>query len=64
MPFVKLKYKIFVRSITLADDIFYRIWNFMQNVSWGDNLHEMSNSIFLENKLSVVCWIYSQNGKM
>ena len=35
------------------DDIFLffpvnRIWHFMQIVSWGDNLHEMSNPVFRE----------------
>ena len=27
-----------------------RIWHFMQIVSWGDNLHEASNSVFWKNK--------------
>ena len=33
-------------------DVFFsrnRIWHFMQIVSTGDNLHEMSNSVFWEN---------------
>ena len=27
-----------------------RIWHFMQIVSWGDNLHEMSNPVFWEKQ--------------
>ena len=27
-----------------------RIWHFMQIVSWGDNLHEMSNPVFWGKK--------------
>ena len=26
-----------------------RLWHFMQIVSWGENLHEMSEPIFWEN---------------
>ena len=39
-----------------------KIWHFMQIVSSGNNLHEMSNPVFLEkNKKKchqcVICWI-------
>ena len=29
------------------------IWHFMQIVSTGDNLHEMSNPVFRENKKNI-----------
>ena len=39
----------------------------MQIISNGDNLHEMSNPVFWENKkkyrLFVVCWISPESGK-
>ena len=45
----------------------YWIWHFMQIVSNGDNLHEMSNLVFWEkNKKNikfVVCWISPESGK-
>ena len=31
-----------------------RIWYFMQNVSNGDNLHEMSNPVFWENRENIL----------
>ena len=36
-----------------------RFWHFMQSVSLGDNLHEVSKSVFWENKKkeqNSVCW--------
>ena len=42
-----------------------KLWHFMQIVSWGDNLHEMSKAYFLgkkkkkkEKKIQNVCWSY------
>ena len=40
------------------------LWHFMQIVSLGDNLHEMSKPIFWANKKYhqfVICWICTEN---
>ena len=39
-----------------------RLWHFMQIISLGDNLHEMSKSIFWKKKKiqNVVRWIFTQ----
>ena len=46
-----------------------RIWHFMQTVSIGDNLHEMSNPVFWliknkkKNDLFVICWTCPESDK-
>ena len=46
-----------------------RIWYFMQIVSSGDNLHAISNPIFLKKKKkkknhqSIICWICQKGAK-
>ena len=40
------------------------IWYFMQIVSTGDSLHEMSNPVLWEkNKKFVIRWICPESGK-
>ena len=42
--------KIFSRIHTDIFFLFFQVWHFIQIVSMGDTFHEMSNSVFLENK--------------